>query len=126
MINEWDHNKIIKVDTAKAEELLIREKIRNLLNLPTHKDFSIIQWQSPQSEKPQDATYVIIKEPAGLGLGFVCTDAAYENGQFWYVSPDFKPIPEKNVLLWAYAPFDDRLNMLGQILPEYKAPHIEE
>lgn len=52
MINEWDHNKIIKVDTAKAEELLIREKIRNLLNLPAHKDFSIIQWQSPQSEKP--------------------------------------------------------------------------
>lgn len=125
MINEWDHNKIIKVDTAKQRNYLFGKNTQSL-ELARTQGFSIIQWQSPQSEKPQDATYVIIKEPAGLGLGFVCTDAAYENGRFWYVSPDFKPIPEKNVLLWAYAPFDDRLNMLGQILPEYKAPHIEE
>lgn len=120
MEKQWDSEKIGKVDTTKAEEFLTREKIRRILNLPSHKEFTIIQWQNPKCEVPQDGTYVIIKEPAGQGLGFLCTDVAYENGQFWYIWPDYKPVPARNVLLWTYAPFDDRINSLGQILPEYK------
>ena len=116
----WDQLKIKNVDTAKAEELLIREQVRRILNCSAHKDFTIIQWQNPEMEMPQEATFVLIKEPAGSGLGFLCTEVAYEHGQFWYIWPDYQPVPAKNVLLWTYTPFDDRLNFLGQLLPAYR------
>ena len=125
MDHPWDQVKIKDIDTTKEEELLIREQVHRILNCSAHRDFNIIQWQNPKIEMPQEASFVLIKEPAGSGLGFLCTEVAYEHGRFWYVWPDYRPVPAKNVLLWTYAPFDDRVNFLGQLLPVYRQSILE-
>ena len=117
MSPDWQwQNGIEDVDATKLEEFMIREKIRRLLDLPHHSDFSIIQWQDPKEKTPQEAAYIIVKEASEPGAGHICFDAAYEHGKFWYVWPDYAVIPTKKVVAWAYAPYDERLNSLGQIL----------
>ena len=82
MDHPWDQVKIKDIDTTKEEELLIREQVHRILNCSAHRDFNIIQWQNPKIEMPQEASFVLIKEPAGSGLGFLEKHKAFQ----WHIS----------------------------------------
>lgn len=104
------------IDASAAEQVIKREKIRQILGLSSCDDFSIIQWNDPQKVKPFNATYVLlkVKEPE---LGLICYDAAYENGRFLNMDSD-STISVGKIVAWSYPPFDDYCDMLGRFIHE--------
>ncbi len=71
-------------------------------------NFSIIRWLSPHDAAPPDASYILIKQRYDENT-YICFEAAYENGQYWYLLPqNSTAIDIHTVVGWAYFPFDDR------------------
>ncbi len=92
------------VTLSGLEEALRKHKIRQVLGVEHEDDYSVIYW-SPVTQRPCDASYILIKYREDGEI--YCTDAAYENDEFFYLSPnEGKVINEKIILGWSYYPFD--------------------
>ncbi len=109
-----ENNRIYDVTLVLAAMKL--EAIRAILCTRTIHDFTILQWNDPDSIQPEEGSYVVIKEKTSE-LGIFCVGAAYEHGEFWYTEPEASgPIPKEKVIGWSYGPYDDRLDPLGRMI----------
>lgn len=91
----------------ELEKKIQHFKLKQLLGVD---DFSILIWKHPQQTRPREASYIILKYRDEYG-GMISTEAAYENGKFWYFYPDGSSgeINEKVILGWDYFPYNEEL-----------------
>lgn len=97
----------------KLAESIRHDKLTQILG--TH-DFSILIWKHPQKTRPREASYVILKYRDGYG-DTLSTEAAYEQGKFWYFYLDgsSREMNETVILGWDYFPYNEEL---PQVLTE--------
>ncbi len=90
-------------------------KVKDVLGTNA-SDFSIIRWQSPKESSPEDGTYIILKQYAEES-GFICSEAAYENEQYWPLFPASDiPYTPSTIAGWAYFSYDFRVNSIGEVV----------
>lgn len=97
-------------DMDELAQKLRKYRLRKIIGVEKDSDFSILIWRKPHKERPRDASYVILKYRDENG-DIVTTEAAYENGRFWYFYPDGSggEINEKVILGWDYFPYNEDL-----------------
>ncbi len=106
----------IAADIEQLETLYKLMEIKKILCVD-FTDFSIVQWNNPKTDLPEEASYVLIKQHDAENGGFVCSEAAFENGDFWQLFPECSnPLSISEVVSWTYYPYDSRLNYCGRII----------
>ena len=92
------------------DELAEKVKQYKLKQMIGADDCSILIWRKLPHERPRDGSYVLLKYRDATGeIG--STEAAYENGKFWYFYPDGSDgeVNDEVILGWDYLPYQENL-----------------
>jgi hypothetical protein len=96
---------------SNMDELCERVKqyrMRQILQVESNGDFSVLIWKKPQEERPRERSNVLVKYMDEIE-GVLTCDATYVKERFWCydLNGGREEIDEREILGWDYYPYNE-------------------